>query len=71
MNNTLAIIQIIVSILLIITILFQQKGTALGSAFGGGGVSYSKKRGIEKTIFSASVVLAALFIILSIINIIF
>jgi preprotein translocase subunit SecG len=71
MNNIISIIQIIVSLFLIVLILLQQRGTALGSAFGGGGASYSKKRGMEKTIFWTSVVLAGLFLLLSILNIIF
>jgi len=68
MNQILIIIQIVVSALLVLLILLQQRGTALGSAFGGEGGFYSKRRGIEKNIFGATVVLATLFIVLSIIN---
>jgi len=59
--------QIIVSIALIVLILFQQRGTALGSAFGGeGGVFYATRRGLQKKIFWATIVLGGVFIILSI-----
>ena len=68
MKDILQISQIIISILLISFILLQQRGAALGSAFGGTGSSYFKKRGLEKRIFWATVVLAALFIVNGILN---
>lgn len=57
----LQIVQIIVSILLIIVILLQNRGTGLGSAFGGTGGVYLTKRGLEKKLFIATIVLAVLF----------
>lgn len=68
MKQILIIIQIIVSVLLVLLILLQQRGTALGSAFGGQGGFYLKRRGIEKKIFAGTVILAILFIALSIIS---
>lgn len=68
MNQILFYSQIAVSIALIVLILIQQRGTALGSAFGGGGEFYSSRRGIQKKIYYATVVVAGLFIILSAIN---
>ena len=68
MKQILTIIQIIVSVFLVLLILLQQRGTALGSAFGGTGGFYLKRRGIEKKIFGGTVILAILFIALSIIN---
>lgn len=55
------IIIIIVAILLIISILLQQRGSGLGAAFGGEGNVYMAKRGAEKIIFYASIVLSILF----------
>lgn len=63
MNAILNIIQIVLSALLIILILIQQRGAGLGSAFGGEGGIYYKKRGMEKVIFIATIVLAVLFIL--------
>lgn len=57
----LDIILIVVAILLIITILLQQRGSGLGAAFGGEGNVYMAKRGAEKMIFYASIVLSILF----------
>lgn len=64
------IVQILVSVLLVVFILLQQKGAALGSAFGGEGGFYTKKRGPEKFIFIATIVLAGFFIALSILNLV-
>lgn len=71
MNTILPIAQGVIAILLIIFILVQQRGTALGSAFGGeGGGFYSTRRGIQKKIFWATIVSGALFIILALVNLV-
>lgn len=71
MKEFLSIAQIVVAVFLIIFILLQQRGTALGSAFGGGGGFYATRRGIQKKIFWVTVVLGALFVILALVNLIF
>lgn len=68
MNQTLLVAQFIVSIFLIVSILLQQRGGSLGSAFGGGGISYASRRGMEKYIFWISVVLVIIFIMLALLN---
>lgn len=68
----LSIIQIIVAILLIVSIMLQQRGTALGSAFGGGdsGGTYSTRRGLQKKLFWATIILGMVFVILAIASLI-
>lgn len=68
MNQFLFFAQVIVSIILIVFILLQQRGTALGSAFGGGGEFYATRRGLQRKIFIATIVSAGLFIVLGILN---
>jgi protein translocase SecG subunit len=70
MKEFLPLAQITVSIVLIVLILLQQRGTALGSAFGGEGGFYATKRGIQQKIFLATCFLGAAFIILAILNLI-
>jgi protein translocase SecG subunit len=72
MKDYLIIAQIVIPILLIVSILIQQRGTALGSAFGGqgGGGFYSTRRGIQKKIFIASIILGILFIAVSFLNLV-
>ncbi len=62
--------QIIVSILLVIFILLQQRGSALGSAFGQEGGFYATRRGIQKKILYLTIGLAVIFASLSIANLI-
>lgn len=61
MAQFITITQIISAVLLIVTILLQQRGVGLGAAFGGEGSIYRTKRGVEKGIFIATIILAILF----------
>jgi preprotein translocase subunit SecG len=68
-NILFSIIQIVLSILLVAAILLQQRGTGLGSAFGGGGEVFRTKRGVEKGLFYATIVIAVLFFVTAILNV--
>ena len=58
----LDIAQIVLAALLVAAILLQAKGTGAGAAFGGeSGAIRRTKRGIEKQLFIATIVLAILF----------
>ncbi len=46
----------------------QQRGTALGSAFGGGGEVYSTRRGLQTKLLWATIILTIAFIGLAIAN---
>lgn len=64
MGEILPIVQIILSVLLIGLVLMQQSDAGLGSAFGGGdGSGGHTRRGVEKTLFNATVLVAVLFAI--------
>ncbi len=67
----LGILQIILAILMVIAILLQQRGTGLSSAFGGEGNVYRTKRGLEKIIFIATIILAIAFLATAFINVLF
>ena len=66
MFTTLLILQIIFSTVLTICILLQAQGSGLGAAWGGGGETYHTRRGIEKVVFTGSIVCLVLFTINSI-----
>ncbi|MDP4007243.1 MAG: preprotein translocase subunit SecG [bacterium] len=69
--NLFNIGQIIVAVLLIVAILFQQRGGGLGGAFGGeGGGVYSTRRGLQQKLYWATVVLGILFVTLALLNLI-
>lgn len=62
----LQIVQIILSITLIALVLLQGKGGGLGGIFGGDGGVYRTRRGVEKLIFQATIGVAAVFFLVSI-----
>ncbi len=66
LSNALQIIQIILSLALVIVIILQARGQGLGSLFGGtdAGMGITKtRRGLEKTLFQITIILAALFLL--------
>lgn len=62
--------QIVLSVLLIVAILLQQTGASLGGAFGADNFSsgFHTRRGFEKTLFQASIVLGILFALSALVN---
>ena len=56
--------EITLSLLLILGIVLQQRGANLGGAFGGDNFAstFYKRRGAEKFLFSATIVIAVLFV---------
>ncbi|NLG73029.1 MAG: preprotein translocase subunit SecG [Chloroflexi bacterium] len=67
MEIYLDIALIITSIALIASVILQSKGAGLGGLTGGdtGGI-FTARRGIEKTLFRITIVLAVLFFILAV-----
>jgi len=70
MNSILFYTQIITSIALIVLIVLQQRGTALGAGFGGGSEAYSTRRGAQKKIYYLTIGVATLFLVLGVLNIV-
>lgn len=68
MKQYLFIAQSVVAVLLIISILLQQRGSSLGSALGGSGGFHVSRRGAEKKLFWATVVFGIIFVILALLN---
>jgi preprotein translocase subunit SecG len=68
MINYLYIAQIVVAVALVVVALLQVKGGGLGGIFGQADTVYRTKRGVEKTLFQFTIVLAVIFIILSIVS---
>lgn len=62
--------EIILSILLIVGIVLQQRGATLGGAFGGDNFAstFYKRRGAEKFLFNATIVIAILLVLAAITN---
>jgi len=66
MLKIINISEIIIAILLVVSILMQNRGAGLSSTFGGDFGGYYSKRGFEKFLVAFASILGALFIILAI-----
>lgn len=69
MKTVVYVLQTVVAVLLITSVLIQSRGSGLGLAFGGSSVVYRTKRGAEKILFRATIVLVILFMLLSVAHI--
>lgn len=64
--------ELVVSVALIVVVLLQAKGTTASAFFTRDvGASYRTRRGIEKTLFNATIVLAVVFLLLALLHNIF
>ena len=68
MEKAIFVGQIVVSALLLIAILLQQRGSGLSSVFGGTGNIYRTKRGLEKGLFFLTIILILFFVAIGIVN---
>jgi len=64
-HNIITIILVVVSVLLMISVLLQNRGTGMGAVFGGEGAVYKTKRGAEKVLYWLTIIFAILFLGLS------
>lgn len=51
------------AILMILSILLQQRGATLGAGFGSSGELYTTRRGIDKNLFEVSVIFGVIFVL--------
>lgn len=63
-------VEITLSLLLITGIVLQQRGAGIGGAFGGDNFAstFYKRRGAEKFLFNATIVIAVLFVLTAIVH---
>jgi preprotein translocase subunit SecG len=59
----LQFVTIVSGILMSASILLQQRGASLGAGFGSSGELYTTRRGLDKNLFEATIVLAVIFIL--------
>ena len=63
--DILKLAQVVLAVAVVTVILLQNRGAGLGGMFGGGGNVYASKRGIEKKLYYATIVLSVLFFTVS------
>ncbi len=66
----LPIVQMVLAALLIVSILLQSRGSDVGGAFGGTSTVYRTRRGIEKSLFRATIILGVLFALVSLVRLV-
>ena len=69
MTAYINVVQIIISVALIALTVMQSKGAGLGRMFGGDGSVYHTRRGVEKTVYNLTIVLAVIFFLTSLLNV--
>ncbi len=65
----LAVAQMLIAVALVAVVLLQVKGGGLGGIFGQPDGVYRTRRGIEKTLFRLTIVLAIVFVSLAMITV--
>ena len=71
MPTYLAIAQLLIAIALIVVIMFQLHGGGMGGIFGQSDSVYRTRRGIEKSLFILTIVLAVVFVLVAIISVLY
>ena len=62
-NIILQIITVASAILMVACILLQQRGASLGAGFGSSGELFTTRRGLDKNLYEATIVLAVIFVL--------
>ena len=63
LGNILEIVTVISAILSILLILLQQRGASLGAGFGSSGELYTTRRGLDKSLFNATIIFVLIFVL--------
>jgi len=67
LQNILFYAQIVVSVLVVISVLLQNRAEGLGKMFGGGGEVFRTKRGFEKFLYYTTIFLTIALVAISLV----
>ncbi len=62
-DTFLQIVMIASAVLMLVSILLQQRGATLGAGFGSSGELYTTRRGVDKNLFEVTIILAVIFVL--------
>lgn len=62
-DSILQIVTVGSAVLMVLAILLQQRGASLGAGFGASGELYTTRRGLDKNLFEATIVMAVVFVL--------
>ena len=63
LGNVLEVVIFVSAILVILLILVQQRGATLGAGSGSSAELYTKRRGLEKSLFITTIVFTVIFVV--------
>lgn len=61
-NTILQTVMVVSSVLMVTCILLQQRGASLGAGFGSSGELFTTRRGTDKSLYEATIILAVIFV---------
>ena len=56
-------VTVVSAVLMVMAILLQQRGASIGAGFGGSSELYTSRRGVDKSLFEATIILAVVFVL--------
>ena len=62
-SDVLQIVMLGSAGLMVVAVLLQQRGASLGAGFGGSSELYTTRRGLDKSLFETTIVLAVIFVL--------
>ncbi len=62
-DSILQTVMIGSAVLMIISVLLQQRGATLGAGFGSSGELYTARRGVDKNLFEVTIIFAVVFVL--------
>ena len=62
-SGLLQIVTIASAVLMVLCILLQARGASLGAGFGSSGEQFTTRRGIDKSLYEVTIVLAVVFVL--------
>lgn len=63
MNSILQIATVVSAVLMVLFILLQARGASLGAGFGSSGELFTTRRGTDKSLYEATIVMAIVFVL--------
>jgi preprotein translocase subunit SecG len=70
MEMIINVTTIVSAVLMIILILMQARGASLGAGFGGSSELHTARRGVDKTIYQATIIMAIIFVVSIVVGIV-
>lgn len=70
LSSALQIVTLVTGVLVILLVLLQARGASLGAGFGSSGELFTTRRGIDKSLHEATIVMAIIFVLSIVVNLI-